>query len=937
MDRRLFLIDAYAIIYRAYYALLRANFYAAGFNTGAVYGFCNTLEEVLRKEKPTHIAVCFDPPHGDTFRHKEYADYKAQREKQPEDITQAIPYIKRILQAYHIPAIEVAGYEADDVIGTLAHRAAREGYDTYMMTPDKDYGQLVAPHIYMYRPALKGEGFEIRDVAKVCEMYGIDSPHQVIDLLALEGDVSDNIPGCPGIGKVTAAKLIKEFGSVENLIENADTLKGKLREKIIDNAGQIRQSKWLATICTDVPIDIDINSLTRQPLDTEALAKVYGELQFKQKLASLKASAVAKDAVKKAGNALAASSPSPADATGMASLFDAPGAGAADNVDAPAADTPVEDIAPANYSVITTPDEVSALIARAAKQKKIGIAAYAPGAETMETRLHALAISLGESEGVLVPWPDNDNERERYGAIIAPLFMTDGPELVSFDIKRLLLLMRLEKITVSNKCFDTTVADYVIDPEKSHSPASVTERWLSLRLRGVDPDAKAAHPKSPLGQAEAMARYCEEADVALRLSPVLEAKVAEREMTRLLLDVEFPLLKVLADMEWTGVRIDPVALADMAARLQERADALENEAYRLAGGTFNISSPTQVGIVLFDRLAIDPKAKRTARGAYSTTEQVLEKYAARVPLVEIILKIRRLRKLISTYLEALPHLVNPRDGKIHTTYNQTVTATGRISSTNPNLQNIPIRTDDGREIRRAFIPDPGCMILSADYSQIELRLIADLANDRTMIDAFLSGDDIHRITASKVYGVPLDQVTDDQRRHAKTANFGIIYGISAFGLSERLGIPRAESKKLIEGYFATYPHIRAYLTRVVEEARRDGYVTTRMGRRRYLPDINSRNAAVRGYAERNAVNAPVQGTAADIIKVAMVRIASEIERQGLRSRMIMQVHDELIFNVVAGEEERLTALVKKGMEEAYQGAVPLEVTAGIASNWLEAH
>ena len=923
MDRRLFLIDAYAIIYRAYYALLRANFSAAGFNTGAVFGFCNTLEEVLRKENPTHIAVCFDPPHGGTFRHEKFDQYKAQRQKQPEDITLAIPYIKRILEAYRIPAIEIDGYEADDVIGTLARHAAAEGFDTYMMTPDKDYGQLVAPHIYMYRPALKGEGFEIRDEQKVCELYGIDSPRQVIDILALEGDASDNIPGCPGIGKVGAAKLVKEFGSVENLLDHADTLKGKLKEKITGNADLIRLSKWLATICTDVPVKVKISDLERKPLDAEGLIEVYKELDFKQKIASLRSSVVAREKVVEAEQVLSGVTP---DSTGMGSLFDAP---------------EPESVAPVpsrgSYKVLSTLEEIAAEIKRLATAPEIGISAYAPGAETMSTRLHGLAVSSGAETGSLILWPADRRERERLNTIVAPLFEHSGPCLAGFDIKRLLLLMRLEGISVDNRYFDDTVADYVLDPEVRHDVASISARVLGVTLSGVDPDAKPGHPKSALDESKAMARYCEEADLALRLKSSLETKVAEREMTALLGEVEFPLIRVLADMEWTGVRIDPGVLADLASRLHSRTEALEREAYEIAGGEFNISSPTQVGMVLFDRLGIDPKAKRTAKGSYSTTEQVLEKYAATVPLVGIILKIRRLRKLISTYLEALPELVNPATGKIHTTYNQTVTATGRISSTNPNLQNIPIRTDDGREIRRAFIADPGCSIMSADYSQIELRLIADLAEDRDMIEAFLSGEDIHRITASKVYGVPLEEVTDDQRRHAKTANFGIIYGISAFGLSERLGIPRKEAKQLIDGYFATYPHIRDYLTRVVEEARRDGYVTTRMGRRRYLPDINSRNAVVRGYAERNAVNAPVQGSAADIIKVAMVRIAAEIERRSLRSRMIMQVHDELIFNVYPDEADELRQLVISGMEGAYSGSVPLEVAAGIAPNWLEAH
>ena len=707
---------------------------------------------------------------------------------------------------------------------------------------------------------------------------------------------------------------------MEELLEHTADLKGKLKERITENADQIRLSKWLATICTDVPVDITIGSLERREADVEKLMEVYRELQFKQKLASLRASSVAKEAVAKAEAAAQA-----ADNSGMASLFDAP-----QESDTATSPTPVA--VDTKYKVISTPEEVAEAVESIADAGEIGIAAYAPGAEPMATRLHGLAISTGAGEGFLIPWPEDKKARDTFGAIIAPLLGGNTPRLVSFDIKRLLLLLRLENISVSNAYFDASVADYVVDPEVKHDPSSIVSRHLSLPLKGVTADSKPSHPKAPLPEEQAMTRYCEEADMALRLRPILEAEVERREMTKLLREVEFPLVKVLADMEWTGVRIDPEVLSELAERLHQRADALEKEAYEMAGGPFNVGSPTQVGMVLFERLAIDPKAKRTAKGAYSTTEQVLEKYAPTVPLVSVILKIRRLRKLISTYLEALPLLVNSTTGKIHTTYNQTVTATGRISSTNPNLQNIPIRTDDGREIRRAFIPDPGCMMMSADYSQIELRLIADLSDDRTMIEAFLSGDDIHRITAAKVYGVQPEEVTDDQRRHAKTANFGIIYGISAFGLSERLGIPRAEAKKLIDGYFATYPHIREYLTRAVEDARRDGYVTTRMGRRRYLPDINSRNAVVRGYAERNAVNAPVQGTAADIIKVAMVRIWNELTSRGLRSKMIMQVHDELIFNVVPEEADELRAIVISGMEGAYQGAVPLEVAAVVNQN-----
>lgn len=932
MEKRLFLLDAYALIYRAYYALIHSPRFASstGFNTSAVFGFCNTLEDLLKKEDPTHIAVCFDPPHGVTFRHEKFEAYKAQRDKQPEDITLAIPYIKKILEAYRIPVIEVAGYEADDVIGTLATRAASKGYDTYMMTPDKDYGQLVGPRVYMYRPALKGEGFEVRDTARVCERYGISDPKQVIDLLALEGDASDNIPGCPGVGEKTARKLIAEFGSVESLLENTDKLKGALQRKVIDNADQIRMSKWLATICTDAPVDIDIDSLERRPMDPERLMEIYRELDFKSLMARLKAQIASTEAVKAARKAEAVATTD--DGSGMGSLFDAPA-----TVDGDSAGFEAQVCEARFYEVADTPARIAEVINIASSHPFVGIAAYAPGEEAMATRIEGLAVSWEACKGYIIPFPTDGDARAEVRSVVAPLFVKDGPCLVSLDIKRAMLLLMHEGISFDARYFDVSVAHYVIDPEMKHDAATISAKYLGLPLQGIAPDTRPGHPKKSLPVDEAMARYCEEADLALRLRPVLAAEVATRDMMPLLDDVEFPLIRVLAGMEWTGVRIDPDVLTDLSARLKERLSALEQEAYDMAGGEFNIGSPAQVGMVLFDRLAIDPKAKRTARGSYSTTEQVLEKYAAKVPLVSLILKIRRLRKLVTTYLDALPALINPETGKIHTSFNQTVTATGRISSTNPNLQNIPIRTDDGREIRRAFIPDPGHVMMSADYSQIELRLIADLSGDKDMIDAFLSGDDIHRITASKVYKVPLEEVTDDQRRHAKTANFGIIYGISAFGLSERLGIARADAKKLIDGYFATYPHIREYLDKAVDDARRNGYVTTRMGRRRYLPEINSRNAVVRGYAERNAVNAPIQGSAADIIKVAMVRIYAGMESRGMKSRMIMQVHDELIFDVVPSELDELKSLVISGMEGAYSGAVPLEVAAGVAPNWLEAH
>ncbi len=919
MEKRLFLLDAYALIYRAYYALIHSpRVTSKGLNTSAIFGFCNTLDELLRKEEPTHIAVCFDPP-GGTFRHEEYPEYKAQRDKQPEDITASLPYIKRILDAYHIPVLEVAGYEADDVIGTLSVMAEKEGYDTYMMTPDKDYGQLVTDHVYMYRPSLKGGGFEVRNPEAVCEKYGISSPLQVIDLLALEGDTSDNIPGCPGVGEKTASKLINEWGSVENLLANTDKLKGALQKRVIENADKIRLSKHLATIRTDVPLDVDIDSLRRKPLDADKLIEIYKELEFRTFISRLK------------GSMASGAEPvmvTPPASDGMASLFDYT------DGDGQKTEPVCEE---RRYETVTSPAEVAEVIARASVLQQVGVALYAVGEEAMTARWLGFAISWEPCEGYYIPLPTEEEARKPLLAVIAPLFTDGAPVLVSHDIKRAYLLLKNEGIKFTSRYYDTSVAHYLIDPEMKHELLQVAAKYLNLELSGIPLDAKPGHPKAPLSDEEAMNRYCEEADVALRLCPLLSAEVANREMIDLLTEVEFPLIRVLAEMEYTGVRIDPAVLTELSGKLKMRLRDMEEDAYEMAGGPFNIASPAQVGMVLFDRLHIDPKAKKTAKGSYSTTEQVLEKYAAKVPLVGMILKIRRLRKLITTYLDALPALINPVTGKIHTSYNQTVTATGRISSTNPNLQNIPIRTDDGKEIRRAFIADPGDAIMSADYSQIELRLIADLSEDKDMIDGFLSGDDIHRITASKIYKLPLAEVTEDQRRHAKTANFGIIYGISAFGLAERLGIARADAKKLIDGYFATYPHIRDYLAKAVDIAREQGYVTTKMGRRRYLPDITSRNAVVRSYAERNAVNAPIQGSAADIIKVAMVRIYNEMERRGLRSRMIMQVHDELIFNVKHDELEELQQLVISGMEDAYHGAVPLEVSAGIAPNWLEAH
>lgn len=904
MERKLFLLDAYALIYRAYYALFRnPRVTSKGLNTSAIFGFINTLDDLLKKESPTHLAVCFDPPGGQTFRHEMFPDYKAKREKQPEDITVAIPYIKRVLKALCIPVVELPQYEADDVIGSLAHQAAAEGFTTYMMTPDKDYGQLVTDTVFMYRPALKGQGFEVRGPQQVCERYGIDRPDQVIDLLALEGDASDNIPGCPGVGEKTAVKLIMQFGSVENMLECVDEIKGTLKDKVKENRELILLSKDLATIRTDLTLPVRPDDLRRCEPDYQALREIYEELEFKSFLLRLPAAA-AKDAQP------AAATPA---ADGMGSLFDMAES-------EPAAPEPSlkEDYTADTAEVLT-----EAMTAPA-----VGLSVYAVGPEPMTAQIQGAAVALAPGRAAWIP-------KERL-AELKPLLARQDLTVVSHDLKRDILLLRREGIDWLASHYDTAVAHYLLQPEFRHLLADVAAEMLDgYRTQDFD-DPSRAKKYGAIPPERMVNTVCEAADIALRLREPLRQAIS-RENAGTLDELEQTLVTVLADMEWTGVRIDPMILHQMSRKLTERCADLERQAFEMAGHPFNISSPAQVGQVLFGELKIDTKVKRTKTGGYSTTEEVLEKYKATVPLVSVILKIRGLRKLLATYINALPALINPLTGKIHTTYNQTGTATGRLSSNNPNLQNIPVRTDDGKEIRRAFVADPGCLLLSADYSQIELRLMADISGDPDMIEAFAHGEDIHRATAAKINHLALEEVSDDMRRAAKTANFGIIYGISAFGLSERLGISRPEAKQLIEGYFRTYPKVKDYMTGMVEHAREKGYVSTVMGRRRMLPDIHSRNAVVRGYAERNAINAPLQGSAADIIKVAMVRIHAAMKAAAMKSRMIMQVHDELIFNVVPDELPALQALVETEMQAAYHGRVALTVSSGVADNWLDAH
>lgn len=915
-DKKLFLLDAYALIYRAYYALIRApRITSKGFNTSAIFGFCNTLHEILQKENPTHIAVCFDPK-GGTFRHEMYAEYKAKREAQPEDITLSIPIIKEIIEAYRIPVFEVPGFEADDVIGTLSRMATEQGFTTYMMTPDKDYGQLVTDKVFMYRPALKGNGFEVRGVKEICEKYGIQSPCQVIDLLALEGDAIDNIPGCPGVGPKTAAKLIGEFGSVDNMLANAASIKGALGERIRANADNIRFSRELARIRTDVPVEVDFNTLVREPEDTARLREIFTRMEFKSFLPRLK------------GGEPAAPKATPQPPSEPLTLFDFVN----DAQDLPAAQPSI----PTHYAECEE-NAVATEIDASIKAGTVGIALYAPGADAMSATLSAIAISRKEGTAQLIRIPSGKEERSKTMGLLAPLFTTPAVTLVSYDIKRDMVLLRHEGIELTSSYADISLSHYVLQPEMRHRLSDIALNVLNYHTAEYEEGATPRKPFAVIPPQELKDTLCEQADITLRLHRPLLELLEKNGQLALVNDIELPLARVLADMEWTGVRIDTGELNTLSIQLTARAKELEEEIYTLAGERFNLSSPMQVGEILFGKLQLDPKAKRTKTGNFSTTEEILEKHRQNHPIVGLILKDRSLRKLLSTYVNALPELVNPVTGKIHTTYNQTVTATGRISSTNPNLQNIPIRTDDGREVRRAFIADEGCVVLSADYSQIELRLLASLSEDPELTAAFRERLDIHRATAAKIYHIPYDEVNDTQRRTAKTANFGTVYGISAFGLSERLNIPRAEAKALIDGYFRTYPHIREFIDKSTETAREKGYVSTIMGRKRYLPDINSRNATVRSYAERNAVNAPIQGSAADIIKIAMIRIFDELNARHMRSKMVMQVHDELIFNVPLDEVAELQEIVTRLMEGAFNGAVPLEVASGVGTNWLEAH
>lgn len=946
-EKKLVLLDAYALIFRAYYALIRNPRYTSqGLNTSAIFGFVNTLQDLLKRENPSHIAICFDPK-GGTFRHEMYAEYKAGREETPEDIRKAVPYIKRIAQAYNIAVLEVPGYEADDVIGTLSLLAEKKGFTTYMVTGDKDFGQLVSQSVKIYRPN-SGGGYEIMGEKEVCDKFGIERADQVIDMLALMGDKVDNIPGCPGVGEVTAAKLIRQFGSVENLINNTSELKGALKKKVEENIEKIKFSKFLATICREVPIELNEQELKRQPINAEALRQLFKELEFRnfatriidQNEGNIGLDGAPAPEVNASATSAAASAPTAAKTaqakkkqSAQMSLFgdDDEEEENTENIptETPVIEQPVEIV----YTHITDADELKRRVADAMKLDAVGCELVADGDDAMTASLVGIAVAVKRGSAFYAD--------ASLVELLKPLLESASVTLVSGDVKRAMVVLRRRGINLAAPYFDTAVAHYLLQPERPHATARLAEEILGVACTTDEAllGAKGRNRKRFVEvSGDAITAYaCQLADMALALRKPLIASIDADSLTSLLTDIELPLIEVLADMEHTGARVDVRALTDYSVVLTERMNSLEQECFELAGEQFNTASPMKVGEILFDKLKIDDKAKKTKSGQYSTTEEVLMHLRDRHPLVDKILELRGIRKLLSTYVNALPELINPETGRIHTTYNQTVTATGRLSSTNPNLQNIPVRTDDGREIRRAFIPADGNLFFSADYSQIELRLVADLSGDPTMVDAFRNNLDIHAITAAKIYHEPLEKVTPDQRRKAKTANFGILYGISAFGLSERLQIPRAESKMLIDGYFATFPGVRDYIERSVTQAKEKGYVTTLFGRRRMLPDINSRNAVVRSFSERNAVNAPIQGTAADIIKIAMVSIFNKMKQEGLRSKMILQVHDELNFDVVPAEAERVQQITVECMQNAYHGNVPLTASHAIATNWLDAH
>ena len=961
---KLFLLDAYALIYRAYYGFIRnPRINSKGENTSAVLGFVNTLEEILTKENPEYIGVAFDP-HGPTFRHEAFPDYKAQREETPEGIRFAVPIIKDVLKAYRIPVLEVQGFEADDVIGTLAKQSESIGeLDTYMMTPDKDYGQLVAKNVKMYKPRFDG-GFDILGEKEVKEKYGLSDVKQVIDLLGLMGDSSDNYPGCPGVGEKTAVKLINEFGSIENLLAHTEQLKGAMKKKVEEHVEDIKMSKFLAAIKTDVPITLNLESLKREPIDDVALKEIFERLEFRTLLR------------KKLGGSdtTSASSPTPTVSSNknkgkgqMGDLFSGDlFGGASESPQTPSSQASenakftdmgqgdlffsnLSDLTttPHTYQLVDSMEEMEKLAANILTFGFVSLDTETTSVDAMSAKLVGLSFAMKEGEAYYVPvpqheeWTGEDFEKTlKVVNIFKKVYENDQILKIGQNIKYDMMVLANYDIHLEGKMFDTMIAHYILAPELRHNMDYLAEVYLKYKTIHIDAligSGKKQRSMSELDPKEVYEYAAEDADVTLKLKNILEKELHEKGLYQLFEEVEMPLVPVLARMEMNGARIDEASLAETSKVFTERMEAIERDIREVAGQELNISSPRQIGELLFDQLKIDSKPKKTKTGQYVTDEATLLALKSKHPVVEKILDYRGYKKLLSTYIDALPQLVNPRTGHIHTSYNQAVTATGRLSSSNPNLQNIPIRDENGKEVRKAFIPDEGELFFSADYSQIELRLMAHLSQDKNMVEDFNSGHDIHQATAAKIFKVPIEEVTSTMRRKAKTANFGIIYGISAFGLAERMEVSRGEARQLIDDYFATYPGVKEYMDKSIEKARQLGYTQTLLGRRCQLPDINSRNAVVRGYAERNAINAPIQGTAADIIKVAMIRIDKRMREEGLKSKMILQVHDELNFSVVPAEKEQLQALVINEMQNAIKLSVPLYADCGWGENWLEAH
>ena len=961
---KLFLLDAYALIYRAYYGFIRnPRINSKGENTSAVLGFVNTLEEILTKENPEYIGVAFDP-HGPTFRHKAFPDYKAQREETPEGIRFAVPIIKDVLKAYRIPVLEVQGFEADDVIGTLAKQSESIGeLDTYMMTPDKDYGQLVAKNVKMYKPRFDG-GFDILGEKEVKEKYGLSDVKQVIDLLGLMGDSSDNYPGCPGVGEKTAVKLINEFGSIENLLAHTEQLKGAMKKKVEEHVEDIKMSKFLAAIKTDVPITLNLESLKREPIDDVALKEIFERLEFRTLLR------------KKLGGSdtTSASSPTPTVSSNknkgkgqMGDLFSGDlFGGASESPQTPSSQASenakftdmgqgdlffsnLSDLTttPHTYQLVDSMEEMEKLAANILTFGFVSLDTETTSVDAMSAKLVGLSFAMKEGEAYYVPvpqheeWTGEDFEKTlKVVNIFKKVYENDQILKIGQNIKYDMMVLANYDIHLEGKMFDTMIAHYILAPELRHNMDYLAEVYLKYKTIHIDAligSGKKQRSMSELDPKEVYEYAAEDADVTLKLKNILEKELHEKGLYQLFEEVEMPLVPVLARMEMNGARIDEASLAETSKVFTERMETIERDIREVAGQELNISSPRQIGELLFDQLKIDSKPKKTKTGQYVTDEATLLALKSKHPVVEKILDYRGYKKLLSTYIDALPQLVNPRTGHIHTSYNQAVTATGRLSSSNPNLQNIPIRDENGKEVRKAFIPDEGEIFFSADYSQIELRLMAHLSQDKNMVEDFNSGHDIHQATAAKIFKVPIEEVTSTMRRKAKTANFGIIYGISAFGLAERMEVSRGEARQLIDDYFATYPGVKEYMDKSIEKARQLGYTQTLLGRRCQLPDINSRNAVVRGYAERNAINAPIQGTAADILKVAMIRIDKRMREEGLRSKMILQVHDELNFSVVPEEKEQLQALVINEMQNAIKLSVPLFADCGWGTNWLEAH